>query len=367
MHATDLVAEGARVLTICNACRYCEGLCPVFPTLQKRPSFGRGDLEYLANLCHGCGACYYDCQYATPHEFAVDVPRTLSDIRMASYERHAWPKALAPLFRRNGVAIAMLASLAVAVFIAGFVWFRDPGVLFSEHRGPGAFYAVMPHGWMVAIFGGVFLYALSVMAAGAASFWRSIPTPVPGSGVGGTAVLRTADDAARLRYMDGGGAGCMNRGEMPFPARRVFHQFTLFGFLLCFAATSLATLFHYIGGWQAPYPWYSPPVLLGMAGGIGLLVGPAGLLHQKLGRDRALEDGAYRSMDTAFILMLFLVSLTGFALLVFRETAAMGLLLAVHLGIVFGLFLALPYSKFVHAVYRTAALLRFNGERRGKS
>ncbi|MGD9866548.1 MAG: tricarballylate utilization 4Fe-4S protein TcuB [Hyphomicrobiales bacterium] len=364
MHATDLLGEGARVLTICNACRYCEGLCPVFPTLQKRPSFDRGDLEYLANLCHGCGACYYDCQYATPHEFAVDVPRTLSGIRIASYEHHAWPKALAPLFRRNGVAITLLASLAVTAFIAGFVWLRAPDVLFGVHTGPGAFYKVMPHNWMVAIFGGVFAYALMVMAIGGASFWRGIPRPAQGSGLGGAEVLRTAGDAARLRYMDGGGAGCMNRGERPSPARRVFHQFTLFGFLLCFAATSVATLFHYIAGWEAPYPWYTPPVLLGIAGGIGLLVGPAGLLHQKLVRDRALEDNAHRGMDTAFILMLFLVSLTGFALLIFRETAAMGLLLAIHLGVVFGLFLALPYSKFVHAVYRTAALLRFNGERR---
>jgi citrate/tricarballylate utilization protein len=36
----------------------------------------------------------------------------------------------------------------------------------------------------------------------------------------------------------------------------------------------------------------------------------------------------------------------------------MGTLLAVHLGVVLGLFLCLPYGKFVHAVYRVAALVR---------
>jgi citrate/tricarballylate utilization protein len=36
----------------------------------------------------------------------------------------------------------------------------------------------------------------------------------------------------------------------------------------------------------------------------------------------------------------------------------MGILLAVHLGIVAGLFLTMPYGKFVHAIYRFAALLR---------
>ena len=40
------------------------------------------------------------------------------------------------------------------------------------------------------------------------------------------------------------------------------------------------------------------------------------------------------------------------------ETPAMGTLLAVHLGVVAGLFLTMPYGKFVHAIYRYAALLR---------
>ena len=66
----------------------------------------------------------------------------------------------------------------------------------------------------------------------------------------------------------------------------------------------------------------------------------------------------------AFVAMLFLTSLTGLALLVLRETPAMGLLLAFHLGIVFGLFLTLPYGKFVHGLYRYAALARYAKERK---
>lgn len=364
MHATDPHAEGARMLTICNACRYCEGLCPVFPALQKRQTFLTGDLEYFANLCHGCGACYYDCQYATPHEFAVDVPRTLADIRLASYRRHAWPRQLGSLFQRNGIIVTSLACLAVAVFIAGFVWFQDPDVLFGVHQGPGAFYAVMPHNWMIGIFGSVFVYSLIAMAIGAVAFWRSIGSTQSEAVVNSTALLTTAEDAGRLRYLDGGGAGCMNSSEHPDPRRRIYHQFTLYGFLLCFASTCVATLFHYVAGWEAPYSWYSLPVLLGTAGGLGLLIGPAGLLIQKRSRERALESTANAGMDTAFILILFLVSLTGLALLFFRDTAAMGMLLAIHLGVVFGFFLALPYSKFVHGVYRGAALLRFNAEKR---
>jgi citrate/tricarballylate utilization protein len=36
----------------------------------------------------------------------------------------------------------------------------------------------------------------------------------------------------------------------------------------------------------------------------------------------------------------------------------MGTLLAVHLGFVLGLFVTLPYGKFVHGIYRYAALVR---------
>ncbi len=77
-----LVEEGQRMASICNACRYCEGFCAVFPALERRLSFAEGDLAYLANLCHDCGSCYYACQYAPPHEFQVNFPKMLADIRM---------------------------------------------------------------------------------------------------------------------------------------------------------------------------------------------------------------------------------------------------------------------------------------------
>ena len=63
------------------------------------------------------------------------------------------------------------------------------------------------------------------------------------------------------------------------------------------------------------------------------------------------------------ILMLFLTSLTGLALLVLRDTNAMGPLLALHLGFVLALFVTLPYGKFVHGLYRFVALVRYARER----
>jgi citrate/tricarballylate utilization protein len=137
--------------------------------------------------------------------------------------------------------------------------------------------------------------------------------------------------------------------------------------MLCFAATTVATLYHYLLDYHAPYPVTSLPVLLGIAGGIGLLVGPAGLLWLNLRRDPNTGDASQRPMDRGFIALLFLTSASGLALLAWRDTSAMAALLAVHLGIVMALFLTLPYGKFAHGIFRSAALLKWNIEKRRPS
>lgn len=364
MPVTDAQREAGRLMTICNACRYCEGLCAVFPAMEMRRTFGAGDLNYLANLCHQCGACLPDCQYAPPHQFEVNVPAALAKLRNESYAVYAWPRFLAGVFARNGLVVTLVAAASLAAFVIGFIAIQDPAVLFGRHAGD--FYRLMPHRTMVAVFGAVALYAVLAFTVSMRTFWRDINTTdgrrAPAAGI--VAFATAVRAASELRYLHGGGGGCTSESDTPSPARRIYHHFTFYGFLLCFAATSVATVYHYCFAWPAPYPLLSAPVLLGIVGGIGLLVGPAGLFVLSLKRDAVLTDRASRGMDAAFLVMLFLTSLTGFALLLLRDTAAMGLLLAVHLGVVLGLFLSLPYGKFVHALYRFLALVKYAGERR---
>ncbi|MFT5181609.1 MAG: citrate/tricarballylate utilization protein, partial [Alphaproteobacteria bacterium] len=52
-HASPALSEAERLMNVCNSCRYCEGLCAVFPAMEMRRAFPDGDLNYLANLCHG--------------------------------------------------------------------------------------------------------------------------------------------------------------------------------------------------------------------------------------------------------------------------------------------------------------------------
>ena len=362
-HATESLAEADRLMTVCNSCRYCEGLCAVFPAMEMRRSFADGDLNYLANLCHSCGACFHDCQFSPPHEFNVNVPQTLAIVRNDSYRAYAWPRPLSGLFHRNGLSISIIAALSVAVFIAGFSAWHDPVVLFGVHTGPGAFYKLMPHNTMALLFGAAFAYAILAIAMGIRLFWKDIGAPAGTLGEPAS-LWQAMKDASTLRYLDGGGVGCMNDSEKPTDRRRLYHHMTFYGFLLCFASTSTATLYPYLLGMEAPYPVYDLPVVLGTIGGIGLIIGPAGLLKAKWTRDPVLKDVSRTGMDVAFLAMLFLTSLTGLLLMVLRSTPAMGLLLALHLGVVFSLFITMPYGKFVHGIYRFLALVRYAKEKR---
>lgn len=355
--------EAERLMTVCNSCRYCEGLCAVFPAMELRRTFTSSDLNYLANLCHNCGACYDDCQFTAPHEFNVNVPRVLAQVRNESYADYAWPRVLAAGFRRNGLMLVVASVATFTAFLVGFMATNDPAVMFGVHLGEGAFYRIMPHNVMVVVFGGAFVFALVGLFMAVRAFWRDITADQPGLDMGILPLWAAIRDAATLRYLDGGGAGCAGAEDKPRDLRRLFHHFTFYGFALCFAATCVATVYAYLLDRHAPYPWWDLPVLLGALGGVGLIVGPLGLLIGKYKRDPALTDGSSAGMETVFIAMLLLVSLTGMALLVLRATPLMGTLLALHLGVVLGFFLTMPYGKFVHGFYRLAALVYYSMER----
>ena len=360
--AGDAAIEAARQLQICNACRYCEGFCAVFPAMTRRLEFGKADVDYLANLCHNCGACLHACQYAPPHEFAVNVPQIMARVRVQSYTDHAWPPALGRLYQRNGLTLALALAAGLALFL--LLALAQNGTLW---QGPlaGNFYRVFPHNLMLSLFAPIFVYALLALGLSVRGFWMSVSPADRVADAPGAALGEATRDALRLKYLDGGhGLGCNEADDAFTLWRRRFHHFTFYGFMLCFAATLVATLYHYLLGRHAPYAFASLPVLLGTAGGVGLLLGPAGLMWLNLGRHPLHGDAAQKPMDRGFIALLFLTSASGIALLAWRDSGAMALLLALHLAVVMALFLTLPYSKFAHGIYRAAALLKWAIEKR---
>lgn len=370
--STAAELEVARQMQICNACRYCESYCAVFPAMARKLDFTKVDVHFLANLCHNCGACLHACQYAPPHEFAVNVPQAMAKVRVQTYADFAWPATLGKLYLRNGLTMALALALGLALFLV-LMLLRNGSVWHAPLAGN--FYAVFPHNLLVGMFGTVFGLAVLAMVVGAVRFWRaqkSTPDLAQPSNKRSTRpgaalqpLIMASKDALTLKNLGGGhGQGCNNEDDHWTLWRRRFHHLTFYGFMLCFASTSLATVYHYLLDLKAPYALTSLPVLLGIVGGVGLLIGPLGLGWLHLKRHPQQGDMAQRPMDLGFIALLFLISLTGLLLMVLRDTSAMALLLAVHLGIVMALFLTLPYGKFAHGVYRSLALLQNAGELR---
>jgi citrate/tricarballylate utilization protein len=359
---TENETEVARQMQICNACRYCEGFCAVFPAMTRRLEFGKADVNYLANLCHNCGACYHACQYAPPHEFAVNVPQAMAKVRLDTYSEYAVPSFMGALYKRNGLTLSLALAVGLALFLVLGMAMKGP--LFGTPLA-GNFYAIFPHNLLALLFGIVFVLAIVSLGVGVTRFWKDVTAGTASAATASGAISEATKNALTLKYLDGGhGDGCNEADDRFTLARRRFHHFTFYGFMLCFAATVVATFYHYFLGLEAPYPFFSVPVLLGTLGGIGLLIGPAGLLWLNIKRDPARGDAAQKPMDRGFIALLLLTSATGLALLAWRDTAALGWLLAVHLGVVLALFATLPYGKFAHGIYRSAALLKSSIEKR---
>ena len=355
-------AEVARQMQICNACRYCEGFCAVFPAMTRRLEFGKADVHFLANLCHNCGACLHACQYAPPNAFAVNVPQAMAKVRVQTYADYAWPGALGALYKRNGLTLSLALAAGLSLFL--LLTLAINGSLLGTPAG-GNFYALFPHGLLVWMFAPVFLFAALALTLGVRRFLGDITPATSGAAVTPPAASEATGNVLQLKYLEGGhGDGCNEEDDAFTLSRQRAHHLTFYGFLLCFAATTVATACHYLLGWQAPYDLPSLPKLLGAAGGVSLLLGTVGLFRLNLQRHPMHGDAAQKPMDLGFIALLFLTSLSGLVLWLGRGTSLLPALLAVHLGVVMALFVTLPYGKFAHGIFRSAALLRHAVERR---
>ncbi len=366
MQETEAVERARHEIEVCNACRYCEGFCAVFPALELRREFSAGDVSYLANLCHGCRGCYYACQYSPPHEWGINIPRALAEVRAESYVEYAWPPGFARAFERNGTLVSLVTALSIALVLILSMAISAPGQFFKARpMEADAFYSVIPL-WAMQVVGlASFGYALLALWMGARNFWKDAG---PAESVGVVALGIALWDVLTLKNLGGGQGvdGCNDNSERFSMRRRYLHHAMFYGFMLCFAATTVGFFYHSFFGWAAPYAYLSVPVVLGTVGGVLLTIGTIGLFAMKLIEDPMPVARRMLAGDVALLMLLAMSAITGLVLLAVRATGAMPLAMAIHLGFILALFLVLPYSKMVHGVYRSAALLRRATERNMK-
>jgi citrate/tricarballylate utilization protein len=355
-----LVSEASRQLTICNSCRYCEGLCAVYPALERRNLFESGDVSQLANLCHDCRACYSACMYTDPHEFAVNIPVVLAEVRVHDYRRYVWPSREPRLLTGwlgvfSGSLIATLILLAAAVANAGF------SGLVKGHSGAASPYDLIPYPALLALFLLPAIFSIVVLAAAGRRFWTETgATRYP---LSSRAIRRAVRYASGLRYLRGGGNDCYYPSdEVPSATRRTLHGLVAYGFLVCVVSTVSAAIMQDLLGIQPPYPIDSVPVISGTIGGIGLVVGSAALLLLKTRSSRVTSVAEMTVKDYGLLVALTFLGLSGLATLLVRDTPAFGIVLLVHLAAVMLSLASAPYSKFSHLIYRFLALVRDNLE-----
>ena len=167
-------------------------------------------------------------------------------------------------------------------------------------------------------FGGVGLFVALALTIGCRRAWASLRASGAATVAVGGRSWSALRDVLTLGHLHAQGQDCVHDVESRTPWRRYFHHCTFYGFALCFASTTVAAIYHVVFGWRAPYAYASVPVVLGTIGGVGLVVGPIGLLVERSRRDKALGDPAQNGLDVSFVVALLLTSVTGLALQIGR-------------------------------------------------
>ncbi len=351
----DLFAEAQRQLTICNACRYCEGYCAVYPALERKNLLTEGDITHLSNLCHDCRACFYACMYADPHEFQVNPPAVLSAVRRESYREYL-PSP--PWGGARGIRGAVAAIVVVALVMAVVVGLTGGRRALWPSGGTADPYHVVPYAPLLILILLPCLWSSVLALRALARYWRATYGPLRTLWAP-KALGQAVSDAARLRYLRGGGDECYFPEQDPSPVRRRLHAAVFYGFLACVVSTVSAAIMQDFLGLEPPYPYLSVPVLSGTLGGVAMVVGCTGLTRLKLRSDPAAGH------DLGFLIALNALAGTGILVLLARDSVVFPALLIVHLATIVVCFGIFPYTKFMHFTYRFLALVRDNLERAG--
>jgi citrate/tricarballylate utilization protein len=353
MSINELFIEAERQMNVCNSCRYCEGYCPVWPTLESLPEINGNGLLHLSNLCHDCRDCHTACMYTAPHEFALNPPEVFSAIRVETYRDYSWPAR--PGWARGARGVAALACVAVIVLIALAALLHGATGTAQTLASP---YRLLPHWVLVGIVSAPVVWGIVVTIVAGWRYWRDIHGPLR-SLARPVAWLRTLTDGLRLKHMRGGGAECTYPGDEPSTRRRTYHMWLVGGLFLCLLSTTAAGVQEEILGWQPPYPFLSVPPLTGTLGGIAMVVGSAGLLAEKRRSREELSAPAMQGADYALLWSLMLLAVTGLLTLLLRSTPLFFPVLVIHLASVLTCFTVAPYSKFMHFVYRLLSIYKF--------
>jgi quinone-modifying oxidoreductase subunit QmoC len=375
----SIVTSGGGDLKKCFQCATCSVVCELStsrtPFPRKEMAWAQWGLKdkLFADpdiwRCYQCNDCSTKCpRGARPGD-------VLAAVREQAVKHYAVPHFLGVWV--NQIKRLPLLILIPVILLAVALVARPTLEQAFAFGPPHGFYAEMvPHWLLIGLF--TFFTGLAFLGAvvGVMRFWRAMAkadllADQSDNMVGFVpSVMRTVQSI--FSHAKFGKCGT----EAP---RRWAHILAFYGFLALFATTVWAVIDMYINprffGIDSMYPFgmMHPIKILANVGAVLLIVGCYRAIRDRIRRQA--EDGGSTSFDWIFVWLLLAVGVTGAVTEILRliaepTGAAVPLYTAysvyfVHLVLVFGLLVYLPYSKFAHIVYRTTALVY--AERSGRT
>ena len=361
-----IVEETGPTAKRCIQCGTCTSTCDLSPEVDPFPRkemawtlWGRKD-DLMADmdvwLCHQCN----DCSTRCPRDgHPGDV---LAAVRREQILHYAFPGFIAEWLRRPQYMPFLLAI--PAVLLSATLYLKDPlGALlgmdrFTQGTIVYSFSSELPH-WLINSFFGLFtLVVVVVLAVQVGRFWRAMKAAIPPERARpvkglGAAILSTVGNLLLHRSFT-----MCKTTRLRYPS----HMFVLFGFAaLCVVSlwviTSklnplIASEFVY------PFPFFSPWKVLANVAGLAIITGCLIMCLDRLKQTREVVVSTY--FDWSLILLILFVVATGFGTEVMhfgRMEPHRHTMYFVHLVLVWGLLMYLPYSKLAHVAYRMAALV----------
>ncbi len=354
--------ENARFsMNICNACRYCENICPVFKAIELRRTFSEKDIIYIANLCHDCRGCYYACQYAPPHPFDINIPKILGTLRLETYKKYKKSNFSKKIIENPHLFSIGIFIISFLFYITSFVIYNGTTNLLQLYDQHNSFYRVLPENFLIITMLIPFVISLTLYIKSLIDYCNYVDIKKAGF-FKISNHIKSLKSIIFLEFLDGGNYGCNYPNEKYSFSRKIYHQFVFFGFIIAFISTLMAAFMSHILNISPPYSITSLPVIFGTIGGTLMILGLSGLLYLRSKMDRIPYSENINSMDINFILILSFIVITGFLVLIFRATMFMPVLLIIHLSIIVTFFIMLPLNKLQHAIFRYVSIYKYFSE-----
>jgi len=345
----ELRRRGGATAARCYQCATCSSVCELAPEDSPFPrrqmlwaQWGLADrlaAHPAVWLCHQCNDCTQRCPRDARPGDVLQIARALV------IERLAFPKVLGRLVGRAATTWPLLIGAPIFFWI---VLLAGTGLL-SVPRGALVYGDFVPHWLIYAVFFPVAGWVMYTSWMSGRRFWALLSDGSPRSGSFLKHLMPVLIEIATHKRF----ASC----EAARP-RRLGHFFLLWGFVGAAITSGLLVLALYGFHTELPLPLGHPFKVLGNISGVLLVAGGALVVkHRWADSDRA---GTSTAFDTFFLSVVVAVIASGVLAEAGRFAFPAELACAVyvvHLGVVLGLFLTFPYSKFAHLLYRTLALV----------